>query len=279
MAYPQTKHIAWNELGKLYAHARFQLAYQAYIDQHGETIQPLEPSRFPVLSDTLIALGQKGLGSHDLGSNPHDFNGMFFAGADLGWLLFGSHDLGSNPHDFNGMVHSLSLASIDDRSKWISQFQDVQWAYLGSNFFTPLDTTSTSILRAHLQAYFGSPTQTAVETIQGDPTFGDGSGQFEYWIAVNDSIPVIVMDILGPFDRGIILATDHRFRANMLPLRQSLLRNAIRHTKPAAYVDYYYNQISEQWYRTGYDGKIYFTHQVDRPDFRLGRPVLTTSQE
>jgi len=252
MAYPQTKHIAWNELGKLYAHARFQLAYQAYIDQHGKTIQPLEPSRFPVLSDTLIALGQKGLGSHDLGSNPHDFNGM---------------------------VHSWSLASIDDRSKWISQFQDVQWAYLGSNFFTPLDTTSTSILRAHLQAYFGSPTQTAVETIQGDPTFGDGSGQFEYWIAVNDSIPVIVMDILGPFDRGIILATDHRFRANMLPLRQSLLRNAIRHTKPAAYVDYYYNQISEQWYRTGYDGKIYFTHQVDRPDFRLGRPVLTTSQE
>jgi len=252
MAYAQTKRIAWNELGVLYAHARFQLSYQAYIGQHGEFIRPLEPSLLPVLSDTLITLGRKGLGLDD---------------SEL------------NPEDFNGMIHSWSLTSADDRSEWISQFQNIQWAYLGSNFFTPIDTMSTPVLRGHLEAYFGAPTHTAIEKIQGDPTPGDGNGQFEYWLVVNESIPVIVMDVFGPFDRGVILATDHQFRASMFAMRQSLLRNAILHTMPAAYVDYYYNQVSEQWYRTGYDGTSYFTDPVSQPDFRLGRPVLSNLEE
>jgi len=243
--YAQNSRITWDQLGMIYADAVFQLSYKAYIDRNGEYVPPLAGSSIPVQSDTLIELGRKAIG---------------FPNSD-------------SIQPFDGKVSSWRLVMVDDRIEWISNYQDTQWAYLGGNFFTQLDTMATPIIRAHLQAYLGSPTHTAIETYLGDPTIGDGMGQFEYWIVVNDSIPVMIMDVLGPFDRGIILATDHRYRSLMFTLRQSLLAKAIRQTVPQPYVDYYYNKVVKQWYSTGFDGNEYFTRPIDPPDFDAGRPV------
>ncbi len=246
----QNSRITWDQLGMVYVDAVFQRSYQAYVDHYGEHVPHLASDRIPVQSDTLIELGRKGLGLTSSGL--------------------------SQP--FNGVVSSWQLVLVNDRSEWISRYQHTQWAYLGGNFFTFLDTMSTPVIRAHLQAYMGSPTHTATETHQGAPIIGDGRGQFEYWIVVNDSIPVIVMDVLGPFDRGIIIATDHQYRSLMFVLRQSLLAKAIRQTIPQPYVDYYYNQVIKQWYLTGFDGNEYFIRLIDPPNFELGRPIQGVSQ-
>ncbi|MCY4159342.1 MAG: hypothetical protein OXF48_06995 [Bacteroidetes bacterium] len=251
-AYAQSRRITWDQLGLVYADARFQLLYREYVDLNGEHVQPLGFSKFMVASDSL-----------------------------LDWIVvtMGLRENGSSLGPFQGEVHTWRLVSMEKRADWLAQYDSVQWSYLGNNFFTPLDTVATPEIRAHLQAYFGSPTQTATETKQGEPTPADENGQFEYWLAVNDSIPMMVMDVGGPFDRGIIVATDHQFRSLLYRMRQSLLATVMRRTDAVPYVDYYYSPIEERWYLTGYDGEEYFTHRIKQPDLKLGRPVQEIPQE
>jgi len=241
--------VAWDEVGFVYAQEKFQRTYRTYLETYGEYVSPLEPVRFPVASDSLFGWIRQAMGMPDP----------------------------SLSKPFQGEIDAWTLASIDGRTDWLAQFGDVQWAYLGNNFFTPLDTLATPEIRAHLEAYFGPPTQTAVETKQSDATPSDENGQFEYWFVVNDSIPMMVMDVRGPFDRGVIVATDQRFRSFLYRMRQSLLAAAMRRTEPAPYVDYYYNFVTEKWYSTGYDGSEYFLNQIRRPNLTLGRPVQAPS--
>ena len=245
----QNGRVAWDEVGFVYAQEKFQRTYRMYLETYGEHVGPLEPIPFPVASDSLFGWIRQAMGMPDP----------------------------SLHNQFQGDIDAWTLVSIDGRTNWLTRFGDVQWAYLGSNFFTPLDTVATPEIRAHLEAYFGSPTQTAVETKQGDATPSDENGQFEYWFVVNDSIPMMVMDVRGPFDRGIIVATDQRFRSFLYRMRQSLLAVAMRSTEPAPYVDYYYNFVTEKWYSTGYDGEDYFLNQIRRPNLTLGRPVQASS--
>ena len=143
------------------------------------------------------------------------------------------------------------------------------WSYLGANYFTTLDTTNTRVLRAHLESRFGSPSLTLVELGSGRPS---QAMQFEYWIVVNDSIRVRVMDPTGPLDRGLILAAKSRYRDMLYNLRQSLLGDIIHRTEPAPYADYYFSAASEYWYLTGFDGTSYFTRRIRAPQLSKGRP-------
>jgi len=249
--YAQGTQITWDQLGRIYADARFQLMYQAYIQANGEYVHPFGFSRLTVDSDSL-----------------------------LNWIAktMRIYDSASVSKPFRGEIHAWELVSMDDREDWLLQFGDVHWSYMGNNFFTPMDTAATPEIRAHLESYFGTPTQTTTETRQGNPTPVDEDGQFEYWLVVNDSIPMIVMDVGGPFDRGIIVATDHQFRSLLYRMRQSLLTPVMRRTDPVPYVDYYYSPIEEKWYLTGYNGAEYFTHQIKRPNLKIGRPVQDISQ-
>lgn len=235
--------ITWDQLGFIYAEERFHRTYQTYVETHGTYIPPMEPDRFPVASDSL-----------------------------LGWHK------PSDSFAFQGEIHNWKLASPKDRTDWLRKFGTVQWAYLGNNFFTQLDTVMTPAIRARLQAHFGHPTQTAAEARQGDQPPTDEHSQFEYWLTVNDSIPMIIMDVLGPFDRGIIVATDHRFRHFLYRMRQTLLASATRRARPAPYIDYYYSQHTGEWYVTGYNGSRYFIQKIEPPDLDLGRPVQRISQ-
>ncbi len=249
-AHAQNGRIAWDEVGFVYAQEKFQRIYQAYIETYGEYVDPLEPARFPVASDSLF-----------------------------GWIreAMGMPVEASSSGPFQGEINAWTLVSIDGRADWLTRFGSVQWAYMGNNFFTLLDTVATPEIRARLEAYFGPPTQTAVETKQGDETPSDENGQFEYWFVVNDSIPMMIMDVRGPFDRGVIVATDQRFRSVLYRMRQSLLAIVMRRTEPAPYVDYYYNFVTDKWYSTGYDGAEYFLNQIRRPNLTLGRPIQAPS--
>ena len=64
-----------------------------------------------------------------------------------------------------------------------------------------VDSLQTPALRGRLQAAFGRPTRNA----DAQRRYGYGGSeyvQFEYWFVVNDSIPVLALDIDGPFGRG-----------------------------------------------------------------------------
>ena len=243
-AYAQSRRITWDQLGLVYAEARSQMLYQAYIEANGEYVLPFGPSRSQVASDSLLDWIAVAMGLREK----------------------------APPPAFRGEIHTWEIISLTDQPDGLVQFEDVRWSYLGNNFFTSMDTMDTSQIRARLEAYFGSPTQTVVEIKQEDHPPRDDYSQFEYWFVVNDSIPMIVMDVGGPFDRGVIVATDHQFRSLLYRMRRSLLGEAIRQSEPVPYVDYYYHGLAEKWYLTGFNGAEHFIREISEPNLKPGRP-------
>lgn len=153
------------------------------------------------------------------------------------------------------------------------EFADTRWAFIGSNTFDAIDTTYTRDLRAMLEAHVGSPTRTIADA----PDEGEESGefiQFQYWFVLNDSIPVKVMDVNGPFERGVVVATDQTYR-NMLPdLKEALMHPIMDERRRAPYVDYYYLVEQGMWFLTGFDGERFFVERISPPNLLQGRPRL-----
>ena len=158
-----------------------------------------------------------------------------------------------------------------ERSSFEQRFEDIKWTGQGLYNPTTIDRIPTIELRSRLQAVFGEPTQT-IEDLINNRNFRPGKAiQFEYWFVVNDSIPVKVMDVGGPRDRGLIVAADQRVREHLYAIRESLLR-PLRRRSRAPYVDYWYEEETRRWYRTGFDGTHFFTDRVYRSRMRPGRP-------
>jgi hypothetical protein len=157
-------------------------------------------------------------------------------------------------------LHDVLLVRPLERSWFEERFADAAWAFLGETpQHTFLDTSRTPDLRARLQAHFGDPTRTLVDhPFTKPPT---RQAQFEYWFVVNDSIPVQVMDTMGPKGRGLIVAAPRPFRNQLRALRATLLAPLWR-SRRSPYVDYYYDDRRERWYRTGYDGQSFFLEQI-----------------
>lgn len=157
-----------------------------------------------------------------------------------------------------------------ERSWFQKEFGDTKWAFLGtSSYLTTLDTTFTRVLRARLEAQFGPPTLTLADLDREEA--GDEYIQFEYWFVVNDSIPAKVMDVHGPYDRGLIVATERRFREDLPAFREALLAPMMRADERAPYADYFYDADVDIWYRTGYNGVEFFLEPVPRRRVVSGR--------
>lgn len=172
-------------------------------------------------------------------------------------------------------ITSTKSIKRNERFRYNKLFnEEVKWAYLGNNYYTQLDTMFTRHIRARMQAKYGAPTKTLAELDFTRNLKQEEYIQFEYWFILNDSIPVIVMDVHGPFDRGVVLATDHRYRDTIYTLREAFLDPLMKDGRLAPYVDYYYNYRARRWYRTGFDGRQFFTDSIGQPNLARGRPVL-----
>jgi len=157
-----------------------------------------------------------------------------------------------------------------ERGWFRDTFGDTRWSFLGAGrYMTPLDTTRTRELRARLQAQFGDPTQTLGDVDLRKPR--SEYVQFEYWLVVNDSIPVVVTDANGALDRGLIVSVPAQHRDNLRVLRHAVLAPMMEERELQPYVDYYFETQTRRWYRTGYDGDSYFLDRVYRYEMTPGR--------
>ena len=174
-------------------------------------------------------------------------------------------------------VDEWQLLKRLERPYFNTRFEDTEWAYLGSNYRTPIDTIRTQELRARLQATFGDPTQTLAELDAEEFAALREFIQFEYWFVLNDSIPLKVMDVNGPLERGVVVATDHRYREILFDIRTAFLQRVALSTELAPYVDYYYNPAVRGWYRSGYEDGRFFLDLIPRPKLWRGRPRLDSA--
>lgn len=154
-------------------------------------------------------------------------------------------------------------------------FADTEWAFLGSNHASAVDTAMTWRLRAALEAAYGGPTNTVVEIGQDTTLTLSNAAQFEYWLIVNDTIPLIVSDVSGPVDRGLVIATDRRLRDRLPQLRDALFGPLARADAPRVpFADYFYDVEGRRWYLVGYDGFRFVMRATPRPRLRMGRPLV-----
>jgi hypothetical protein len=154
-----------------------------------------------------------------------------------------------------------------------SKFTDLSWSYEGSYRISPLDTMQTRELRARLQAQFGSPTQTLPDQGLLRKLDLPEYVQFEYWFFLNDSIPLVVMDVNGPFERGIVVASDEKYQSILSEVRDAFLSRLLDDPAKQSYADYYFEEELKVWYVTGYDGRDFFLRPVDPRRVLPGRPI------
>ncbi len=169
------------------------------------------------------------------------------------------------------LVSSVHLAPASEAGVFEEAFRNTQWTYLGSNKRIPVDTMLTKGLRAMLEAYFGAPTSTVVEQV-GAGEAAPEYIQFEYRFVLNDTIPLIVVDVNGPFERGVVTMTDRKYRDLLPKLKRALLHPMLDEAVHAPYADYYYMSALESWFLTGFDGERFFLEGIPPPDMEQGRP-------
>ncbi len=152
-------------------------------------------------------------------------------------------------------------------------FGEVPWSFLGNTFTASGDTIRTTRLRGALQARYGAPTRTLGD-LGPDARLGSATAfQFEYWFAVNDTIPLLVSDVGGPRDRGLVVATHARLR-EWLPVLRAWLLDDLAAARPEPWADYYYDPPARAWSVVGFDGFRIVERAIPRPDVRVApRPI------
>lgn len=170
---------------------------------------------------------------------------------------------------------SFDVFSRIRRPVFSSRFAGVEWAFLQGKTFGPLDTTRTIDLRARLEAHFGAPTKTLAELDSVEWRPAEQVVQFEYWFVVNDSIPLVVLDVNGPMARGLVVASDSRYRDHLDVLRRLVLDRLFDTNRRAPFVDYWYRFQRQEWSVVGFDGASFFDRRIAPPKPGHGRPMLS----
>ena len=157
----------------------------------------------------------------------------------------------------------IKKVSTEDAAVFEANFKDIKWTGQGFNY-NELDRVPAIELRARLESVFGSPTKTIEDIVQGGKLRAGKAIQFEYWFDVDGEIPMMILDLDGPFADGLVYVGASRFIDLMPAVKRTLTRQLLE-AEPKAYVDYFYSPEREQWYEVRYQDGEYTKIEVDKP--------------
>ncbi|MGN8224764.1 hypothetical protein [Gracilimonas sp. BCB1] len=158
----------------------------------------------------------------------------------------------------------IKKVSQEDRAEFQSRFADIKWTGQGFNY-NELDRMPAIEIRAVLQGAYGDPTQKVEDIIEKDGYLRDGKSiQFEYWFIIDGYIPMMVLDLEGPFDDGLVYVGASRY-VDLMPQVKRTLTKELRETSPKEYVDYFYSPERGQWYKVSYEAGEYKKEEIKKP--------------
>ncbi len=152
-----------------------------------------------------------------------------------------------------------------ERARFQRQFRNVQWTGAGFEGSTVIDRIPTRELRARLQKVFGDPSQKLKDLIGGSDFRPGHYIQFEYWFVVNDEIPMMVLDIDGPFGNGLVFAGDSRYVDLMPEIKRTLSGKLMGISELGEYEDHYFDINNDQWYLVSYNNGTFTNEKISRP--------------
>ena len=152
-----------------------------------------------------------------------------------------------------------------DRSAFQSRFRDVNWSGEGFRGNVVLDQIPTSEIRARLEEAFGAPTQ-KVDHLVNRSNFRPGHYiQFEYWFIINDSMPLMILDVDGPFGNGLVYGGASSYIDLMPEVKRTLNEILMGVDELGEYEDYYYDLDEQQWYRVEYKDGAFSQTEISSP--------------
>lgn len=162
-------------------------------------------------------------------------------------------------------VPEFDKVTASERAEFQRRFRATKWTGQGMYRGTPIDNQKTNEVRARLQAVFGSPTQT-IEDLIGQPDFRPGKAiQFEYWFVINDSIPLMILDVDGPFGRGLVYGAASRYIDLMPQIKRAFSSMLMNVDSLGNYQDYYYSPERAQWFDVRYQNGEFTTKKIGSP--------------
>lgn len=159
----------------------------------------------------------------------------------------------------------IKKVSIKDAAVFEAEFKDIKWTGQGFNY-NQLDRVPAIELRARLESVFGEPTKTIEDIVERGKLRAGKAIQFEYWFIVDGEIPMMILDLDGPFADGLVYVGASRYIDLMPAVKRSLTRQLLE-TEPKAYIDYFYSPEREQWYEVCYQNGVYTKKEVDKPSY------------
>ncbi len=154
----------------------------------------------------------------------------------------------------------------DQRQEFMQRFSDVKWTGQGLYQETTLDKRQTDEIRARLQAEYGDPTQTLEDLINTRNFRPAEAIQFEYWFTVDDSIPMMILDVDGPFGDGLVYGGASRYIDLMPQIKRTLSQKLMSVDNLAPFQDYFYSPEREQWFDVRYTNGELVTKKIDSPE-------------
>ena len=143
------------------------------------------------------------------------------------------------------------------------RFSKIKWTGQGFNY-NSLDRMPAIEIRARLQSAYGTPTKT-IENVMGNGEFRAGKAiQFEYWFVINGSIPMMVLDLDGPFNDGLVYVGASRY-VDLMPEVKRTFTRTLTDAKPEEYTDFFFSPEREQWYKVSYKNGDYTKEEIDKP--------------
>lgn len=162
----------------------------------------------------------------------------------------------------------IKKVDYSERKQFQERFAAIKWTGQGLYNPTTIDRIPTIELRSRLQAAFGDPTQ-KIEDLIIKENFRPGKAiQFEYWFIIDGEMPLMILDLDGPFENGLVYVGASRFIDLMPQVKRTLNRMLMSEEgDPAEFEDYFYSPERDQWYLVQYKNGEFQRDMIDRPTF------------
>lgn len=159
----------------------------------------------------------------------------------------------------------IKKVNNNERDAFQRRFGNIPMTGEGFQGHTVMDNLPTSEIRARLQRAFGDPTMRLDDFIGRTDVRPGHSVQFEYWFIVNDSIPMIVLDIDGPFTIGLVYAGGINYVDMMPEIKRTLSRKLMNISQLGEFQDVFFSPERNEWYNVEYRAGAYKTEKITRP--------------
>lgn len=172
------------------------------------------------------------------------------------------------PGQSHAQFEDPDIQKVDrsERTEFQQRFGDINWTGQGLYNPTTIDRIPTIELRSRLQAVFGEPTQKIGDLINTANYRPGKAVQFEYWFIIDEEIPMMVLDLDGPFENGLVYVGASRYIDLMPQVKRTFTRMLMEEGDSlASYNDYFYSPERDQWYEVSYNDGEFEHEMIERP--------------